>query len=298
MPWDPFGLLEISERRNSKVNGLDSVLRVKVNINELNNQVENQKDHSKCLDSPAFELNHVTWKIRTCRRHEVVSNEADKIDILLVSIFSGQTAAWSCQAKANFKLLPAEGQTPIEDELGFYNFNGVSPSKGIDGITIWKNFTKEYVIEDEATILVAISTKPPNRAAGLDQTSIKFQMRVKQLSNFTDQFSNEVIVRGIRWKVLATSQNDHFAVFVYANEDDMNYDLSWKVSATFQLVSPDGSVTVPRKFSDVPFRWTNSSWGFAQFIKWSDLFNSHKEFVVRDATILQVELAAGEPETI
>lgn len=274
----------------SKLHTFENIVQFGMNVLEID------KTNERCLESVEFELHDVTWKIRSCKNYDITNVKKTWLDVSLIAVFSGDTLKWSCRAKANFKLIPEGNEKPLESNFDYYNFNRAESSKKINDFITWDELIDKYVVNDEATLEVAISTLVPNRAPNLERTSAKFEVRVKQLSKLDRQYTTEEIVRGIRWRVLATKMNDHFAVFVYGNDDDMDIHSTWEVSATFRIMSTDGKNSVSKNFSSKKFNWMRSSFGFESFYKWSDLFDPSRSFVIQDATILEIELNVGAPE--
>lgn len=284
--WDTSA---IGANRISKLYSFESIIEFELNVRELQ-----ESAIAKCIQSAKFKLNDVTWKIQACRNFDS-SHSIDNVDMSLVSIFDGDSAAWSCEANASFKLLAMDGEESIVQSFDYYNFNADESVRTIDDFVSWDDFFEKHVEEDHAIFVITIVCRTINRAARLDESFAKFDVRINNINRLRDEYSNELIVRGMRWKVFTTKSKDHFAVFVIANADDMAINLSWKVSATFRLLSLAKNEVASKSFSNVIFDWTNSNWGFVDFLKWTDLMDQSKQFVKNNKAILEVELTVGEP---
>lgn len=248
----------------------------------------------KCIESPEFEIHYVIWKIRVCKTREIFGS--DNLLITLVSVFRGKTEEWSCEAEANFKLLPKEPYNAVHIRFGYFNFARERSSPTKKKLIEWDKLLTKHMIDDIATIDLAIKVKPPNRIPGIQHTSTKFQMRILEVNTLTELFSEDANVRGIRWKVWVLNKGEYLGVYVLANEDDMDLDYAWNVTATFDLMSLAPGKTVSRTFSTIQFDWTYTSYGFNKFIKWTDFQNSSNKFVIDNAALLQIQLNVAKPK--
>lgn len=281
---EPFSVQNSAENEQPKIHSSKSTVRFKLHV---------KGGKLDCAESNEFEVHFVTWKVRACKK---TGSRGVVLAVSLLSVFQGDTEAWTCEAEAAFELLPVAGGNSLENRFGYFNFSSVTPSQGFPEFVTWDDLTEKYLADDIATFDITITTKTPNRIPGFVRTSTKFNMRVKGLSKLGDQYSDEVIVRRIRWRVRAMKMGEYFAVFVYANENDLDIDFSWDVTVSFRLLTLGKEKQAPRIASNKPINWTKSSLGFSKFIKWSELFDPKKELVVNDATILQVELSVSKPK--
>lgn len=281
--WIPNGVF--GANRITKLHSYETVVEFELNADRLE-----AANNPKCVESSTFELNDITWKIRACREGQI-----KRIDISLVSLWDADSAAWSCEAAATFKLLAKDKEEPIVKSFEHYKFNKDEPMQTIQDFVVWEDFTEKYVTGEHAIFEITISTKTPNRAAKLDESFAKFDVRLKNVNNLGFEYSNELIVRGIRWRVLTMKVNDHLGVFLFANGDDMGIDVSWKVSAAFHLVSQTTKNVVSRSFSDISFDWTNLNHGFYKFIEWNEFINPKKQFIDNGKAVIKVELTVSEP---
>lgn len=272
-----------------KLHSFESVIEFELNVDRLG-----EARNPPCVQSSEFELNDIRWKIQVCRVGEN-SDEIKHVDMSLVYLWDEESAAWSCEANATFKLLARDKGEPVVQSFESYNFNKDEPVQTIQDFVVWKNFTEKYVNGEHATFEITISTKTPNRAAKLDESFAKFDVRIKNANRLGFEYSNELIVRGIRWKILTMKINEHLGIFLFANGDDMGIDVSWKASATIHLLSPTTTNVVSRSFSDISFNWTNLNYGFFKFIEWNDFINVNKKFIEKGKAIIKVELSVSEP---
>lgn len=279
--WNTNGIVGAS--RISKLHSFESVLEFELIVGNLESQ------YSSCVKSTEFELHDVVWRIQACRNHTKF------VHLSLVSVFSGDSAAWSCEANATFKALSIDGKESIVEKFESYNFNKDEPVRTIEEFVTWDNLLKKYVNDGRAIFEIAITTKTPNRAAKLDERSAKFDVIVNNVNRLGYEYSKELILRGIRWKILSMKIDDHFGIFLLANGDDMGIDVTWNVSVTFNLMSSTTNNRISKSFSDIPFDWTNLNRGFFKFIKWTDFIDPSKKFVENNRAMVKVELSVSEP---
>lgn len=282
--WNQNGI--VIADRIAKLHSLESVVEFELDVRKL------QEIRVLCIQSAKFELNDVTWKIQACKDGE---RDNSVLHMSLVSIFEGDSAAWSCEANATFTLLSIDGENSIVLSFDYYNFNKDESVCTIDDFIEWDNFFEKHVHEDRAIFEIAIKAKTPKRAGKLDESFAKFDVRIKNVNQLGSAYSNELIVRGIRWKVRTIKSDEYLGVFLFANGDDMGIDVYWNASATFHLISPTTNQTVSRSFSKISFDWTKLSYGFSKFIKWIDFMDPNKKLIVNNHAIIKVELSVSEP---
>lgn len=270
----------------TKLHSLETVVEFELDVRKL------QKQLNKCDQSGKFELNDVQWKIEACRGGD---RESDFLHMSLLSIFDGVSAAWSCEANATFKLISNDGDEAAVHSFEYYNFNKEESKRTIDDFVQWGELFDKHVKEDRAIFEITIKAKTPNRAAKLDEGSAKFDVRVKNVNQLGYEYSNELIVRGIRWKVLVMKLNDHLGISMFANGDDMGVDVYWNVSATFHLISSTINGTISKTFSNVSFDWTHLNHGFPQFVKWNEFINTSKKLIENNHAMFKIELSVSEP---
>lgn len=301
-PLHVSNLQHYGEHDNSELQSFNYNILFRANATEMKFQEEHSNDRTKCIESPQFNLNNLSWKIKLCRRHLVISNGADEVDVSLVSVFNGNTATWSCNAKMNITILPNDSDgKPINRQMEWHNFNKFDPSNTIRNISVMKDLYHNYMGNDLVIVAITISTQPPNRSdpIALDEVSKTFYVRVKNLNKLNDQQSNEICVRGINWRVLTTKINDHLAIFVIANGAHMDVNKSWMVSATFQLISFDQKKIYSKNFVDIQFSWMKTeNWGFVDFLTWNEFIDPNNEYTKNNASLIRIILNVGDPKTI
>lgn len=277
----------------SKLHVFESVVRFNLHESDFGTSKSDE-----CILSPVFEVHYIGWKIQACKSHNNIADMGDnELTVKLISVFNGKTEAWSCEAEAKFKLLAKEGFNAEETRMAYFNFHSRNIKSIEKPLVTWDKLKTKHMIDGIAMIDVTVKVKPPNRLTEIQHTSTKFQMRILELTNLNEVYSEEALVRGIRWKVSASKRNEFLDVFVMANEDDMDLDYSWNVTTIFSLISMDAEKTKTKKFSNVQFDWTNTNWGFVEFIKWADLTNESNQFVKGNAALLQIELNVDKPKS-
>lgn len=114
--------------------------------------------------------------------------------------------------------------------------------------------------------------------------------------------SAEVIVRGIRWKVVVERIGDSLAVFLQAPDDVtketdgvITVDMTYDVEATFGLLTFDPTGRPYKKAFAQHFQWGISKRGLPKFIEWHDFIGGDKKLVLDDKANLIVEFKVGEP---
>lgn len=277
----------IKANKIAKLHSFESVIEYELNVKDLEGNA-----NTLCVQSAEVILNDIRWKVEACRDNG--NQEIKKLHMSLIAIFDGESVAWSCEAKATFKLLAIDEKDPTI--LGFetYNFNKDDPKRSIDDFIPWDDLFENHVKDDYAIFEITVFTMTPNRAAKIDESSAIFDVRLNNVNRLGYEYSNELIVRGIRWKVLAMKIDENLGIFLFANGDDMGIDVSWNASANFQLISSTTN-TVSRSFENISFDWTHLNHGFSKFVGWTDFMNTNKKFVENNKAIIKVELSVSEP---
>lgn len=278
---------------NSLLHSYESIIRFKVNKDEIV-----KKDYSKepCLESSEFNLNEVTWKVQVCKRKVTVKEdekekEEDYASVELVSMFSGETATWSCNAEVDVKLIAIkEGKDDLKNKIKDFTYSKKNSVGKNEKFIKWDDFNDDYLKEKMATFVFNIKTKSLNRSAQLEQTTAKFHLRVKQVSSLTSEFSNELTLRGIRWKINASKLDNHFAIFVVANENDIDTDAEWLVTAKVKLTSTKDDKTIEREFNNKDFNWSRTNLGFKTYLEWSKFTDKNNGYIRNNAALIEIEL--------
>lgn len=281
---------------SSNVDCLETNFRFKFDIEKL---------ESKEIESPEFSLSKLNWKIKLCKRSTSESNTIDTnvLDIFIVCVaLSDICAAWSCDVRANFKLVSSSAsEQEIEKSFTRKEFNNKCLSHGINGFISWAELIDPkngYVNENEAIFDIDILTNPLNciKSMEMEQTSTKFRLIVENVSKLGNTYSPEVIVRGVRWKIQTKKEDEHFAVYLWAVEDDMDMNWCWQVEYSFKLLSFNSKIEpIDCKSTSDVFRWGTPSWGYGKLIKWLDFVDAKKRFVRNDTAILQVKFTVKPP---
>lgn len=254
-----------------------------------------------CIESPKFKLSDVNWRIKLCKTQTA---ERTALGIYLISSLDENMEEWSCEAKAMFKLLPKNDQTDrsIVKFLVKQKFGHANSSQGFDEFIDWKEFLEHYVSGNEAEFEIAVSANPLNRnvSPNLDQTYSKLRLRVDDVSELEDEqcYSPEVIVRGIKWRFLVKKMDDYLAVFLSSDSLDLHKNWSYKVDATFRLLSFDENVGEKSLVISHRFNYREFDWGFNHFLSWSEFTDKRKRYVVQDTANFELEFAVDEPKPL
>lgn len=281
-----------SEVGKSLLQSSESMVRFKIIKAEV------EKNEKKCLESSEFKLNDVIWKVKVCKK-AVEENEKDEVEyasVELESEFKDETATWSCDAEVGVKLISKDGKHK-EGKIDKAAYNRKNSERRNEKFIKWEDLKDNYLDNDIATFDFNIVTKSLNRSPKLEQTTAKFMLRVKQINDKLSEYSNELIVRGIRWKIYATKIADFFAIFVVANDNDIDTEAKWSVTANIKLLSTkEGGTAKERKFTNEIFDWTRTNLGFTKFLEWSEFMKAENGFVRNNAALVEIQLDI-EPKT-
>lgn len=280
--FQPVSFRQTNEIVNSRLHTFEEIVKFKIDPTEIGSKI------GGCAESNDFILSGISWKVKVCITDELLSNDAI---VELVSNLIGDTETWSCQAEATVKLLsPQKTGKPHKGELKSFTHSKAEPSNSLKKFIKWDVMKKKYLMNGVATFEFDIKTKIPNRSPKSEQYTTKFQVRAKQVRSLGEQYSNEVVVHGIRWRVLTSKMQDNFAVFICANENDTDITKSWKVSATIKLLSADKDKSISKPVPETTIDWTQTKLGHTDFMKWDEFTNKEKKYVQNNAALLEIEL--------
>lgn len=145
----------LGAKRVTKLHSYESVIEFDLSIRKLEDA-----ENPSCAQSSAFKLGDVTWKIQACRNSDYdVDYSEDSPDhkkyvhMSLVSVWDGNSAAWSCEASATFKLLAINGEQPIVRKFHDYNFNKDEPVRTIEDFV-----NKEDLFANHIKLILSMMT--------------------------------------------------------------------------------------------------------------------------------------------
>lgn len=275
----------------SVINPIENVIQLVVDVNDL---------ELNCIESPDYILNALPWKIKLCK--SIVDSNNTKRNVVNASLespFGDYMSKWSCKAGAIFKLFPKNRKN---DEIIVKNitkdtFDSMSTSQGIDEIVSWETFLDKYVLENEALFEINISTESPYRKVETELTSVKFHVFAENITKPGIFSSPRVVVRGIHWNVSIGKQGNSLAIYLHADENDMDPNESMEVTATMTLMPMDDSVQPESgQFTRLFGKRHNTNRGFSDLISWDKFIEPNNKFIENDTATFLVELSVGEPK--
>lgn len=279
----------------SEINCFKTVNQFKFNVDNLN---------SAEFTSPEVILSQVHWKIKLSKR---TTGETNVLDVALVASLSNDEtiAEWSCEARAVFKLISFDSENNVVKQITKQEFTKDCTSHQIREFIRWNELTdanNRYFREkdNEATFEVEISTNPLKcqKPMAMETTSADLHVFIKNVSKLGYSLSPEVIVRGIRWTIKTKKEAEHLAVYLWADQSDMDMNWSWEVESSCKLLSfKDNVEPIVRKATDV-FRWGVPNWGFPKFIKWSEFCDANKRYVYGETAIIEFRFVVKAPKPL
>lgn len=282
----------------SNIDCLETVFRFKVNIDDL----ETGK-----IESPDICVSKIPWKIQLLKRSISESNDASYLDVYLVGSTPSNidaTTKWSCDVRAIFKLLSKAPGKGIVKHFTKKQFSHKCLSHGISEFVPWDELLEaknQYIYENEVTFEIKILANPLNCAKSMqmEQISTKLRVIVENISKLGNAYSPEVMVRGIRWKIQTKKEEEFFAVYLWAVEEDMDMNWCWEVEYSFKLLSFNSKIEpIDCKSTSDVFRWGTPSWGYGKLIKWSELVDPKRRFVRNDTAIVEVKFTVKSPKPL
>lgn len=256
---------------------------------------------SNCVESSSVLLREVSWKIKLCKRKNE-EKEADKeeedskeiLDVFLVSAFGNGTEKWSCEAQASFTLLQKDEKT-IQKKLTARKFSNSNLSFGIENFISWDKFIEDHVEDNKAAFEIELTTNPLKRTTPMKMQQVHTRMHIslQNVSTMKETYSPEMIMQGVRWRVHILNQESFLAVFLKANDDDIDLNWVYDIEYKFKILNYTGQDReVGRKDE---YSWTSSSSGFPRIMPWTEFIDKRKGIVVDDKANILVEFKVNEP---
>lgn len=133
-----------------------------------------------------------------------------------------------------------------------------------------------------------------------DITSIKFFLKINDVHSLKTQCSDEIIVRGIRWKIAVSKDRvnsiDHIGVYLMTQANDLAVDVARDFTVTVKLIAPRKRSAITKNYSNT-LCWNcikdlvkHDAVRVGELIKFgSDL----SDFTEHDMALLEVELNVG-----
>lgn len=249
----------------------------------------------KCFVLSDIVLSTVSWKISTCRIGSTKADGTGKsvLQVSLDPIFASPTTLLSFETKGNINLEHKDGKDPIKQSID-YTFNSEKQSNAIE-IGEIEELKETHSKDGQFTFEIDISISSLKRKSAIKQVTTKFYVNVPNVST-NGTFSPEVVVADIKWKISTKKKNDGLAIYLYAVDEGMDVEASWKAEYTFKLLSWDPNVKSVEHTDEHTFNWRSLNYGFGQFIKWEELIDKEKQYSKDGAARFLVELTVT-PET-
>lgn len=281
---------------SSHLNGLAVVLRFDADVTFLS---------SRCVESSSVVLNNIEWSVKLCKDEPSINSFVNVILKSHVGAYN-HVPRWTCNAQATFKLLPKSSHMQnIQKQLTTQRFTEINTSHAINAFVNWNAFFTHYVSNNQAAFEIAISTNSINveESRDLDQITSRVHVMLPNVSRLGRTTSPEVIVRGIKWRVVVERFNDNLGVHLEANEGDLGTSSTWgqiehKVVANFKLLTYDPTArSIIQSFTNT-YYWGASKRGFDCFIGWYSFIDGSRKFILDDKANLLVEFTVGEAKSL
>lgn len=129
------------------------------------------------------------------------------------------------------------------------------------------------------------------------QRSTNFLLEVPNISKLNSMFSPIFTIRNMQWRVFITKNvsdsTEYLAVHLFCHEL-FSWNCSRAASATFKLLTFNGDGNAFEKVLD-PCIYDNTkrSYGIVQFIRWCDLFDADKNYVLDDKITFDINITVA-----
>lgn len=271
------------------LNCLSSVFNFALNMTNLEGE--------NCTESSPIILNDARWRVKFCKGADTSNRTV--LDVFLISNYGENTTKWSSSALATFKLFQKDGQQngTIEKILPKQKFNNLNPTFGIKEFIHWNDLKAGYVKENKAHFEIEITTgaldcKIPSQ---MERSYAQLHIVINNVSKVTDAISPVIVVRGIRFNIVIFKDDNHLAVNLRANVDDLDINWIYPANVLIKLLPFDGEPIESKHSHDIT--WAQNSIGVEKWLLWTDFIASNGTFVVNDQANFIVEFHLEEPRS-
>lgn len=275
-------------KANSKLNSFATAFRFTMETSRLTKTP---------IVTPNIELNGVQWAVQ-------FKYKGHNLDIHLIPNFDHATVD-SVEVEASYKLI----QRIDRQDKTFTKFlsKRLIEKQNAKPLTMekyvnWNDFKLNFDYQQQATIEIEIITNPLKRKDlkpphGMDVMTKKALIELENVNAMDQKVASEFELRDIKWTIYTEKKNASLAVYLKANEKDLD-KLSWEVHATLTLLSFDNSVESIQHTFTHSYGVASPMRGIEKFVSWTELFDQNKKFVLNDKANLFVDIKVGEVKQI
>lgn len=273
----------------SVITNFKTVAQFTVNTENLGEAIEN---------TPGIVLSDIIWRVRFGRNQTGGDQKTETLSVHLVSESKQKDENWSCEAQARFKLYRKDDQVAgsVVKYLNKIKFDNDNSCQGINDFISWNDLEKHYALNNEVTFEIEISTSPlkqKRKHECINPVSVNFNMNIKDVSKLISISSPEVRLQGIRWNIRCSKKEDYLAVDIYSEGIDVNW--SYRAEVSFTLLSMKSESMHLKKSFSKQLDTDYVAWGIKEFLIWTELVGSDKNYVTKDNANLFVELKVEDP---
>lgn len=247
-----------------------------------------------------FQLSNLLWTVYFAKAE-------DFLQIWLSSSPNDTTPVWYCDAWAVFKLFHKNGEVgrTVVKSLNNYRFSHLKLSSENIAFIEWNELLNEYVDnQNQAKFEINLSTNPFKciEPLKIHQTSTIFQFVLEKVSQLTSVDSSPVVLRDIKWWIHAQRisdrrEEDYFALYLIADEEDLDKNWFWEVTASLKLLSANKNIDpVHYRFTE-NYQWGASRFGCKNLLPFSTLIKPG-HYAVNDMVIFFIEFSVQTPQPL
>lgn len=281
-----------------KFNDSSRVFQFLVNPKELNLMV---------ITLPKIKLSGAEWTVKMCKK--LTEDDDDDNGVLCIYLAfdfkrngfgDAANIQWTCKASASIRLFHKSHAVDgsVVKHLPEKTFDDENSSHGIEAFIKWSDFLENHVKSEVAKFEIDIKTGPLRRQLinlyEMKQVSAEFHIEIENVSKLNSIFSPEVALQGVRWKVCCRKENDNFGVYIHGEGGDMDAYWIYGFNATVKILSYNGGDGFTKIIKD-RLNYAATNWGKSSILKWSELIDPTKRYVLGDKAILTVTLKVDDP---
>lgn len=258
---------------------------------------------SGCDESSNIPLNNLHWKVKVCQRYN--ENSVLVVDVRLLAYSVQNFPSWETAAQATVRLLPTENNTHIvSKQLPITAFTSSAPEHAINSFVSWDDFHKFFVNENRATFEIALSAENSaavsmvqhSQTSDIEVIKTRLHIMLENVNQFGRTESSEVMVRGIKWRIVVETRATGVHVYLVANEQYLGRGASYPVNAIAKLFTYDRSAQPYVASFNHVYQLGSNTGGLNHLISWNEFIDESRKFVLDGKANLLIEFKAEEPK--
>lgn len=248
-----------------------------------------------CLEISELEFFNIIWTIKLWK------GAGNALQFSISSDCGNNGTKWFCEASIILKIRHVENSEYFVEKVSRFKFSDEKPSYENEHLIDWHTFLNSYVKDkNEIFFEIEFIMNPPlKQTQSIDAFYTRFHVFFNDVNR--SSYSPTTIVRGVQWLVGIEKTNENgikkLAVYLHADEKDLDMNWSWPTEVTIKLLSFSNEVDPIQYHFTHHYRRGAPNLG-CKLISWDDLIDSNMKYCYNNAINLEVTINVEQPKPI